>query len=227
MKEAFFGSLPFMTALPFMVIIAMLFVLAVLWLFHGWKAYKVFVAALSGIAAAATGACFAVPHLPAQWGWVAPIVFAAAGITIAFLMERVFMFGAMGLMGAVVFAVMAVFVFNVAPWPISTTLGALAAAGFLLAGVPAAIFHKHVVVVLTSLWGSLIALGATGSVVAVCMGGTSVFTKTGAAEAAKPLTTGSDTLLVVAITWLTLAVIGAVVQFRTMMEEGSKKAQTA
>ncbi len=183
---------------------ATLLVNAVISIFYGWKVYRLFTTLLTALAAAVVGWFFVAPHLPAKYACVAPIVLGLAGVAIAFPMQRVAAFVTTGVLGAIV-AVIVGALYNM---PLDFASGqtiAVAAAGFIVAGIPAAIFLRFFVVLTTSAWGALMALVAVAGLAFVCL-------STLPAPDVQMLT-------VILAAWAVLTATGMVFQYRLIKAE--------
>ncbi len=191
------------------VISALLLTLAVIWLFYGWKFYWLFVTLLTAVASAIVGWYFIAPHFPEHLRYMAPLLMAVAGGAIAIPLQRVVAFATTGVLGAAVMVGIAVGFCHVPPDWSSSQLVALAAAGFLIAGLPAAIFYKFLTVIITSGWGAVLALVAASSVAFVYMGETPALS--------------ANIAVAFVITWLVLTTIGAIYQWKSQVIH---KAQT-
>lgn len=203
-------------------VIASMFTIAVLWLFYGWKVYKFFTAALTACAAVIASYFFVAPHLPTEIGWTVVIALGVAGALVSFVIERVLTFAAMGLLGAAVTGLVAILAFNVVPDPRSRELWAIIAAGFLIAGIPAAIFHRAIVVFVTSGYGALVAILATVEMLFACMLGKTILTREDIMSTASPWMV-RDTLIAIGLAWVAMTTIGVVYQHRLMAADPATK----
>ena len=84
----------------------------------------------------------------------------------------------------------------------SIQLIAIASAGFLLAGIPAAIFLKFLAVFTTAGFGAILAIGAAGLLMAACISQMPAMTP--------------QQLSASIIAWVAITVVGMVFQYRTM-----------
>ncbi len=197
--------------------VASMFTIAVLWLFYGWKVYRFFTAALTASAAVIAAWVFISPHVPAKIVWLPPLACGIGGALLSFLVARAITFTAMGILGAAVTAAVAVGVFKVPLDVRSHELIGLAAAGFLVAGMPAAIFHRAVVVFITSTYGAGLALVATFELLLVCLSGRFVASAEVARTTLSPWV-GRDVTIAVLAAWLAITIVGVVYQYRLMHE---------
>lgn len=179
-------------------------------LFYGWKMYRFFTATVTALLCVVLAWYLISPHMPARISFLAPLVLGAAGLAVALPVQRLAAFVSTGALGAVA-CLAAAFGFGL-PLDLSSwkTLS-IAAAGFLAAGIPAAMYLQFVVVFVTS------ALGALGALTAAALLIFSLLSD------APPLDT--TTYVVLALAWSTLTVTGMVSQYRQM--ESEKEAEPA
>ncbi|MHC4714072.1 MAG: hypothetical protein ACYTAN_12505 [Planctomycetota bacterium] len=197
------------SALYVPLISATLLTISVIWLFYGWRFYWLFITLLTAMASAIVGWYFVSPHFAENLRYVPPILLGVAGGAIAIPLERVVAFVTTGALGAAIAVGVAVGFCNVPMDFHSPQLVAIAAAGFLTTGIPAALFFKFLTVVITSGYGALLAI-AVGVTIAV------VFTN-------EPLAPTATTVIIALAVWSILTTAGVIFQWKSLIVH---KAQT-
>lgn len=195
-------------------------------LFFGWRVYKVFVALFAGCAGALSGWFFVAPLIPAEYRFLAPIVLGAVGIAVAIPLQRVVTFAITGALGAGLAAAIGMKYLGVTLDPQSNRFLIALGIGFIIVGTLGAVFYRFIVVLITSSYGALIALGGAGYIVAICIDKVPSVEqlRTGNVNTAQIQTLNNNILWGALAAWLATTVIGMVYQYRTM--ETPKKSKS-
>lgn len=189
---------------------ASLLTISVIWLFYGWRFYWLFITLLTATAASIVGWYFISPHVAPGLRYLPPLLMGLGGGAIAIPLQRVVAFVTTGALGAVIAVAVAVGFCNVAMDFDAPQMVAIAAAGFLTAGIPAAIFFKFLTVLITSGYGALLAITAAVSIALVFI------------EEPQPLTT---TMVIAGLAiWAILTTTGMIFQWKSLIVH---KAQTS
>lgn len=157
------------TANTFLVALASasLLTVALIWLFHGWRFYWLFSTLLTAVAAAIVGWYFISPHLSIGTRYLPVMLMGLGGGALAIPLQRVVAFLTTGALGAVIAVAVAVGFCSVPMELASPQLVAISAAGFLTAGIPAALFFKFITVLITSGYGALMAIAAVCAIAVI------------------------------------------------------------
>jgi hypothetical protein len=206
-------TLSFSLSMAWAIGAAMLLTQGALWLFYGWKLYRFFASVVTALVAAVVGTYFVSPHFAEKYALIPPFVMAIVGGILAIPLHRAAAFLLTGALGAVAGVAVGV-VFCHVPLAITSRPAiACAAAGFLIAGIPAAIFLRVIVVFLTSAYGAIAAMAAAVIVSFLCL----CVRRTPPAD--------STTLAVLVGTWLVLTFTGMVFQYKFIKAERAEKAE--
>jgi len=180
-----------------------LLAISVIWLFYGWRFYWLFITLLTAMAASIVGWYFISPHVSTGVCYLPPLLLGVAGGAIAIPLQRVVAFVTTGALGAAIAVAVAVGFCNVPMDFSSPQLVAIEAAGFLTAGIPAAIFFKFLKVLITSGYGALLAIAAGVTIALVFI------------EEPQPLTT---TMVVGGLAlWAILTTAGVIFQWKSLI----------
>lgn len=200
----------FPSGLHIAVMSATLLSTAAVWLFYGWRLYWLFITLVTGSAAAIVGWFFVAPHFDEGLRYLPPLLLGIAGGAIAVPLRRFVAFAATGALGAVVAVCVAGGFCGMPVDAITSQFVAVAAAGFLVAGVPAAILSKSLNIVTTSGYGALLAIAAVA-----------IFAFVSKEE---PPNISAGTLVGLLAAWVALTTVGVIFQSRAVVIH---KAQTA
>jgi hypothetical protein len=189
---------------------AVLLTMSAVWLFYGWRLYSLFITVLTASASAVVGWYFISPHFGEDVRYLPPLLLGLAGGVMAIPLQRVAAFVTQGLLGAAIALAIAVGFCNVVLDFSSPQIWAIAAAGFLVTGVPAAIFYKFLKIVSTAGYGAFLAIAG---VVAVMF-----------AFSEQPPNVEAGFAAVALGVWVGLTLLGIIVQWRAQIIH---KAQTS
>jgi hypothetical protein len=179
---------------------AVLLTMSAVWLFYGWRIYSLFITVLTAASASIVGWYFVSPHFAEDVRYLPPLLMGLAGGVMAIPLQRVAAFVTQGLLGAAIALAIAVGFCNVVLDFSSPQIIAVAAAGFLIAGVPAAIFYKFLKIISTAGYGAVLGVAGVAAIVF--------------AFADEPPTVGAGLAVLGLAVWAGLTLLGVVVQWR-------------
>lgn len=182
---------------------ALMLGLSAVWLFYGWRLYRLFTTLLMAMAAAMTGWYFVSPHFGMDVQYLPPLLLGLAGGVVAIPLQRVAAFVLDGALGALVAMGIAVGFCHVPIEGGSPQLIAIAAAGFLLVGIPAAVFFQFLKVLSTAGYGAFLAIVGTAAVVHAFVD--------------EPPTIGTGLVVGSLAVWAILTTVGAIFQWRSLI----------
>jgi len=189
---------------------ASLLAVSIVWLFYGWRLYWLFITLLTAIVSAFFGWYFVSPHLEIDVRYLPPLLLGLAGGAMAIPLQRVAAFVLDGALGAIIAVAVGVGFCNVPLEFSSPQIAAIAAAGFLTAGVPAAIFFNVLKTVSTAGYGAFLAIVGCAAIAF--------------AFAEEPPVVGASLVVACLGIWVALTTVGVVFQWRSQIIH---KAQTS
>jgi len=196
--------------------------LAVVSLFYGWKFYRIFTSILTTCAAGMSGWFFVSPHIPGKASLLAPLILSAVGAAVSLLLVRIVTFTAIGLLGAGIASAIGVSYYEVPLDIRSAQLIAVASAGFIVAGIPAAIFHRFLAILATSAYGAVIAVASIMWLVVVCATGGDFQNAEKLEQLRESMPATQEVLTAVLAAWVSITVLGIVFQYRTARREAGE-----